>query len=43
MWDLPVHGRLVWVGMNASGFSIDKDSSSNSENVNVLYTVFDVP
>ena len=35
--NLPVHGRLVWVGMNASGLSIDTDSSSNSENVRVNY------
>ena len=39
MWDLPVHGRHVWVGMNASGLSIDTDGSSNSENFSVWYTI----
>ena len=43
MWDLPVHGGLVWVGMNASGLSIDTDNSHNFGNVSILYTEFDVP
>ena len=43
MWHLPVHGRLRGIGLSASGVSIDIDNSSNSENVSVSYTVFDVP
>ena len=43
MWDLPVHGGLEGIGLDASGFSIDTENSSNSEHVRVLYTVIDVP
>ena len=43
MWDLPVHGGLEGIGLDASGFPIGKEDSSNSENVRVLYTVIDVP
>ena len=43
MWDLPVHGGLKGIGLDALGLSIDTDNSSNSENVIMLYTVFDVP
>ena len=38
MWDLPVHGGLDGIGLDASGFSIDTENSSNSEHVSVLYT-----
>ena len=35
---------LEGIGLSASGFSIDTDNSSNSENVRVWYTVkIDVP
>ena len=37
-WDLPVHGGLEGIGLDASGFSIDTENSSNSEHVSVLYT-----
>ena len=43
MWDLPVHGGVEGIGLDASGLSIDTDDSSNSENVSVLNTAFDVP
>ena len=43
MWDLPVHGGPEGIGLDASGFSIDTENSSNSEHVRVLYTVIDVP
>ena len=42
MWDLPVHRELKGIGLDASGLSMDTDNSSNSENVSVLNTVFDV-
>ena len=43
MWDLPVHGGLKGVGLDASGLSTDTDNSSNSENISVVYNVIDVP
>ena len=43
MLDLPVHGGLEGIGLDASGLSIDTYDSCNSENVRVLYTVIDVP
>ena len=42
MWDLPVHGGLEGIGLDASGFLIDTEDSSNSKHVRVLYTVIDV-
>ena len=33
-----MHGGLEGIGLDASGFSIDTENSSNSEHVSVLYT-----
>ena len=38
-----VHGQFKGKGLSALGLSIDTDNSGNSENVSMLYTVFDVP
>ena len=36
MWDLPVHGGLKGIGLDASELSVDTDNSSNSECQSVM-------
>ena len=43
LWDLSVDARLTRIGQITLGSPIDTDNSSNSKNVRVWYTVFDVP